>query len=238
MNDILPSWAKLILGPSFDAKAICALDARGHLSIDPAGSLRAFRSVIGSPLSAEQVVVNGMIDKGQVTVLVSAGDAHYSTSRRLPTNISLGDELSPQARLPGLFPNRRWTVPVYSPLRPGQAPVEILHAHVAAEEALYWDDALVRVNVVHYRDDPAGHHEPRCRLWVDRSGNVLKQESVLLGSRLVFMRRTDEAAERLLSTIGVVPSGLELPARLELPADAAAEEPSAVEGPSTVEEPT
>jgi hypothetical protein len=232
MNDILPSWTKLILGRSFDPKAICALDARGHLSIDPAGSLRAFRSVIGSPLSAEQVVLNGMIDKGQVTVLVSAGDAHYSTSRRLPTNISLGDELSPQARLPGLFPNRRWTVPVYSPLRPGQAPVEILHAHVAAEEALYWGDALVRVNVVHYRDDPAGHHEPRCRVWVDRSGNVLKQESVLLGSRLVFMRRTDEAAERLLSTIGVEPSGLELPARLELPADAAAEEPSAVEGPT------
>jgi hypothetical protein len=45
------------------------------------------------------------------------------------------------------------------------------------------------------------------------------------------MRRTDEAAERLLSTVGIEPSGLEPPAD-------AAEEPSAVEGPSAVEEPT
>lgn len=227
MDEILPSWTKFILKNSLDPRALFALDARGHLSIDASGSLRSFRSVICSPSSTEQIVLSGMIDKGQVTVLVNAGDVHYSTSRRLPTNVSLGDELSPQARLPGLFPNRRWTVPVYSPLRPGQAPIEIMHAHVAAEETLYWDDALVRVDVVHYRDDPASHHEPRCRLWVDRAGKVLKQESVLLGSRLVFVRRTDEAADRLLSTIGVDPSGIEPPA-----ADAAGREPAAGGGPS------
>jgi len=212
MDEILPSWTKVILPHSFDPRVPVAFDAHGHLSIDASGGLRSFRSVIGSPSFTEQVVLSGMIDKGQVTVLVNAGDVHYSASRSLPSNISLGDELAPQMRLPGLFPNRRWTVPVYSPLRPGQAPIEILHAHVAAEETLYWDDALVRVDVVHYRDDPASHHEPRCRLWVDRTGKVLKQESVLLGSRLVFVRRTDEEADRLLSTIGVDPAGLRPPA--------------------------
>ena len=201
MNDILPSWAKLILGPSFDPKAICALDARGHLSIDPAGSLRAFRSVIGSPLSAEQVVLNGMIDKGQVTVLVSAGDAHYSTSRRLPTNISLGDELSPQARLPGLFPNRRWTVPVYSPLRPGTSPLQILHALVEGEENMYWGNRLVRVHLVTYREDPSSSRDPRCRLWVDRAGRVLKHESMILGAKLAFLRRTDDEADVLADMV-------------------------------------
>jgi hypothetical protein len=201
MNDILPSWTKLILGRSFDPKAICALDARGHLSIDPAGSLRAFRSVIGSPLSAEQVVLNGMIDKGQVTVLVSAGDAHYSTSRRLPTNISLGDELSPQARLPGLFPNRRWTVPVYSPLRAGGSLIEILHAEVGREESISWGGPLVRVHPVVYREDPARHHAPQCRLWVDRAGRVLRQEAAILGSRIAFVRQTDEEAVALAATL-------------------------------------
>lgn len=230
MDEILPAWAKLLVRQSFDPKAVIALDARGHLSIDAAGSLRSFRSAIGSPSSAEQVVLSGTIDDGNVTVLISAGDVHYSTSRHLPTNVTLGDELSPQARLPGLFPNRRWTVPIYSPLRPGQPPVEVLHAQVVAEETMFWDDALVRVAVVHYRDDPASHHEPRCRLWVDRQGNVLKQESVVLGSRLVFLRRTDEAAERLLATIGVEPTGMEpepLPGRVadgDLPATPAAPE--------------
>ncbi|NCY03222.1 MAG: hypothetical protein EBX36_10030, partial [Planctomycetia bacterium] len=46
--------------------------------------------------------------------------------------------------------------------------------------------------------DPAPHVEPRCRLWVDRSGRVLKQESLMLGSKLVFVRRSDEAAVDLI----------------------------------------
>jgi hypothetical protein len=230
LDEIMPTWTSLLVRKAFPKDGL-TFDARGRLTIDAAGDLRSFMSIVSVPGSSEQVLLNGTVDAGTVRVQVQAGEMRYETTRHLPDRMLIGDELSPQAMMPGLYEGRRWTVPVYSPLRPGQAPVEILHAHVAAEEALYWGDALVRVNVVHYRDDPAGHHEPRCRLWVDRSGKVLKQESVLLGSRLVFMRRTDEAAERLLSTVGIEPSGLEPPAD-------AAEEPSAVEGPSAVEEPT
>ena len=64
---------------------------------------------------------------------------------------------------------------------------------------MFWDDKLVRVDVVNYSDDPAKHREPKCRLWVDRSGRVLKQESLMLGSKLVFMRRTDAAAAELVA---------------------------------------
>ena len=209
MNEVLPAWMKVMLPGTFDPQTLFSLDARGQLSIDPGGSLRSFRSAIDLPATADKVVLSGTIDDGNVTVMVSTRDVHYSTSRHLPNNIMLGDELSPQATLPGLFPNRRWTVPVYSPLRAGQSPIEILHAHVVGEETMFWDDALVRVAVVHYRDDPASHHEPRCRLWVDRRGTVLKQESVMLGSKLVFMRRSDEAAERLLTTIDVEPASSE-----------------------------
>jgi len=59
-------------------------------------------------------------------------------------------------------------------------------------------DDLVRVHVVHYADDPAAHREPRCRLWVDQAGRVLRQESVMLGSRLAFVRRTDAEAQWLV----------------------------------------
>lgn len=219
VQEMLPAWTKLILRDSFDPQATFSFDARGHMSIGPGGSLRSFRSTIDLPAAADRIVLSGAIDDGTVTVLVSTRDVHYSTSRTLPSNISLGDELSPQATLPGLSLNRRWTVPIYSPLRTGQSPIEILHAHVASEEAMFWDDSLSRVHVVHYRDDPASHHEPRCRLWVDRHGKVLKQESVLLGSKLIFIRRTDEAAERLLSTIGVEPQRLEPPAPAAAPGD-------------------
>ena len=109
----------------------------------------------------------------------------------------IGDELSPQATLPGLTEGRRWTVPVYSPLRPGQSPLEILHAEVSGEETIFWEDSLVRVHVVAYREDPSSNREPRSRLWVDRSGRVLRQEAALLGARVSFVRRSDAEAARL-----------------------------------------
>jgi hypothetical protein len=203
-DEVLPAWTKMLLRTSYDPTVSLSLDARGHLTIDPRGDLKSFSSTIVLPATADRVFLNGTIDAGEATVNLQARGMHYTTTRRLPNHIAIGDELSPQATLPGLYQGRKWTVPVYSPLRPGHAPIEILHAQVCGEESLFWDDKLVRVDVVHYRADPSSHHEPRCRLWVDRSGRVLKQESVMLGSKLVFVRRSDEAAERLLEGIDTV----------------------------------
>jgi hypothetical protein len=203
IDEVLPPWTKLLIRHSFDPGTSYALDARGHLSINRKGELRSFNSVVNLPATADRVFLNGRIDDGEVTVDVRAHGMNYSVSRHLPSHIMIGDELSPQATLPGLYPNRQWTVPVYSPLRPGQSPIQILHARVAGEESMFWDDKLVRVDIVNYSDDPAKHREPKCRLWVDRSGRVLKQESLMLGSKLVFMRRTDAAAADLVA--GVLP---------------------------------
>ena len=115
--------------------------------------------------------------------------------------------MSPQATLPGLYEGRRWTVPVYSPLRAANAPIEILHAEVGPEQTIYHDGHLVRVLVVTYRDDPTGNHESRCTLWVDRSDRVLKQEAMLLGCRMTFVRRSDEAAARLVATAAAADRG-------------------------------
>ena len=71
---------------------------------------------------------------------------------------------------------------------------------VTGEETIFWEDRLVHVNAVAYRDDPSSTHEPRCRLWVDRSGRVLKQEAAMLGSKLVFLRRSDASAESLVTS--------------------------------------
>jgi len=203
IDEVMPAWSKPLLRQSFAVGDSYAFDARGHLTIDPKGELRSFRSAVTLPGSADRVFLNGRIDKGDVTIDVQAHGMVYTVSRHLPNHIAIGDELSPQATLPGLYQNRQWTVPVYSPLRPGQAPIQIFHAKVAGEESMFWNDTLVRVNVVHYRDDPAAHRDPRCRLWVDRSGRVLKQESLMLGSKLVFLRRSDEEAEDLIRSVTV-----------------------------------
>lgn len=202
IDKVLPQWAKLLLPTAIDAHASYALDAHGRLSIDPRGELRAFSSVVNIPATGGRVRLDGRIDDGEVHVDVRAHGVDYSVVRHIPRHLTIGDELSPQATLPGLYPDRQWTVPVYSPLRPGQSPIQILHARVAGEESMEWQGRTERVHVVHYRDDPAPHREPKCRLWVDATGRVLKQESLMLGAKLVFLRQSDADAETLIGGAG------------------------------------
>jgi hypothetical protein len=194
LDDMLPPWVGLLLRRAAVDTATVAFDARGRLDIDPAGRLVAFTSRVTLPASVDEVRLTGTVDEGTVKVTIDAGGMQYETTRHLPTHVLIGDELSPQATLPGLYEGRRWTVPIYSPLRPGHSPLEILHAEVNPEETLFWENGLVRAHLVTYRDDPTSDREPRCRLWVDRTGRVLKQETLLLGTRVTFVRRSDESA--------------------------------------------
>lgn len=201
LDDMLPSWAGAMVRQMSRHDGLVTLDARGRLDIDAAGSLRKFASTVSMPGAAQEVVLSGSISGGEATVVIEAGGMRYDVVRQLPNHAMVGDELSPQATMPGLYEGRTWTVPVYNPLRPGHAPIEILHADVGPESTLFWEDGLVRVHVVAYREDPSTRREPRCRLWVDLAGRVLKQEAAMLGSKMTFLRRTDEAAAWLVESV-------------------------------------
>ena len=198
LQEIVPGWTRPLLQKSLPDTAVIPLDASGQIVIDPEGRLRSFRSTVAMPGSDDLVVLRGMVHDGDVTVTVKAGAMQYETRRHLPDQMMVGDELSPQATLPGLYEGRRWTMPVYNPLRAGGPPIEILHAEVGAEEHLYWENQLRRVHVVLYREDPTSPREPRCRMWVDVDGRVLKQEATVLGAKLAFVRRSDESATQLV----------------------------------------
>lgn len=199
VEEVLPSWASALVAGMLRDRGMATFDARGRLSIDSTGKLRAFRSAVSVADMADDVVLEGTVSDGEVAIDVRSGELRYQTSRHLPDQLTLGDELSPQASMPGLYEGRRWTVPVYSPLRPSLSPLEILHAEVGPEETMFWENNLIRVHVVSYRVDPSSSRPPRSRLWVDRGGRVLKQESIVLAGTLVFVRRTDEDAALLVT---------------------------------------
>jgi hypothetical protein len=90
----------------------------------------------------------------------------------------------------------------------------VLYAEVAGEETIFWEDRPTIVNVVTYRNDPSSHREPRCRLWVDAAGRVLRQETAMLGSTMTFLRQSDEVAEKMVE-------------QGDLPADALEDSPTA-----------
>ncbi|MGB8853278.1 MAG: hypothetical protein WCC69_06920 [Pirellulales bacterium] len=208
VEEVLPSWASTLVTGMLRSRGVATFDARGRLAIDSDGRLNAFRSAVSVAGMADDVVLEGTVRDGDVAIDVRAGELHYQTRRHLPDQLTLGDELSPQSLMPGLYEGRRWTVPVYSPLRSGLSPLEIMHAEVGPEETLFWDNNLVRVHVVSYRDDPSSSRPPRSRLWVDRSGRVLKQESMVLAGTLVFVRRSDDDAARLAAEAAEEAAGI------------------------------
>src|SRR5436309_2171720 len=144
------------------------------------------------PLRPGEIVMQGVVEGSQLKLRVDAGDMSYNTERYMPRDALVGDELSPQARLPGLHAGQSWTVPVYNPLRPPDSPMEILQAKVEGHESLNWDGANVDTLLVVYRADSGSAYgasrAARGKMWVDGTGTVLRQEIDLLGSKLAFMR--------------------------------------------------
>jgi hypothetical protein len=115
----------------------------------------------------------------------------------LPQDALVGDALSPQTRLPKLRVGQTWTVPVYSPFRPPRCPLEILQATVERNEGITWNGRKVEAWLVVYSSDPGAGLDSaktsRGKLWVRHDGTVLKQELMILSSRLSFVRLPSES---------------------------------------------
>lgn len=202
LDEMLPAWLQAVVQRGINGRITIPFDTRGTVHLDARGSLRSFTSTVTVPGTDTQVALSGMVDQGVASVVVDAQGVQYEGSRRIPDDAVIGDELSPQATMPGLAIGRRWTVPTYSPLRPAGSPIELLHAHVTGEQTFFWQDQLTRVHEVCYRTDPtAPHHDPRFTMLVDMNGRVLKQDSVFLGARLTFVRRSDDDAKQLAARI-------------------------------------
>lgn len=202
VDEIVPAWAQVFIGNVLAAHPTISLEAAGRMKIDRFGHLRQFQSLVRVPGSEQQVRLEGTIaDDNEVVVSLKAGGIHYETSRYIPDEVALGDELSPQATMPGLYQGRTWVVPIYSPLRASHKPLEILYAKVSGQETLHFDGQFVTTDIVNYRSDTSDHHSPRSRMWVEPRGRVLRHEAVILGSKLAFVRCSDEVADSMVTRL-------------------------------------
>ena len=124
----------------------------------------------------------------------------------LPPKALLSDALSPQTCLPGLHVGQKWSVPVFNPLWPTKSPIEIISAEVEGSETIVWNGTAEKVWLVVYRRDSGtagdSDHNVQGKLWVQRDGAVLRQESMLFDSPVVFIRLTDKETGKLIDTAG------------------------------------
>jgi hypothetical protein len=210
VEELVPAWIRPAVRSAVQPAGMLAMDATSLLEIDPLGRLSGIYSSLNAVGIDTGVVIRGRVRGTTLSGEVRSGIIAQPFERYLPPNALFGDELSPQARLPGLRAGQEWTVPVYSPLRFSESrnPVEVLHAKVEGRESVVIGDDNVLTSVVIYRSDSGsilgGAQTPRGKLWVADDGTVLKQTSRLFGSQLTFVRASPERIEQILKEAVVV----------------------------------
>jgi hypothetical protein len=205
LDELAPGWLGSVLKPALRNFGPLDVDKKSRLVIDPLGRLVGFDSRVRVGEIPDVIKVQGQIEGSALTLVVQSGEMSYKVERYLPPDALMADELSPQARMPGLRVGQTWTVPLYSPFRPLNSPIEVLQASVEREDHMTWDGQAVISRIVVYRSDPGSGlvgNETRGKIWVRDDGLVLRQEVDIFRSRLHFVRLTDSAADEIGSALG------------------------------------
>jgi hypothetical protein len=222
LDQLAPGWLRTSLGWLKKPSLRQGMDARSVLFLDPLGRLTRFESTVGIDTVKDLISLKGELLGNQALVSIRSGEFVYRSEVRLPSGALLSDALQPQSRLPGLRHGQTWTVPVYSPLRPPNAPMEILHAEVEGYDVVPWEGRMERVWLVVYKNDPgaglsSSRQDSRGRLWVRRDGIVVRQEVTVLGTRLTFSRIPEDEAVALqeIADAHQVPEARQAPTHVE-----------------------
>ncbi len=205
VGEMTPSWLRGVLRPLGSRYARFRMDTHSTLVFDALGHLSRFESAVQFEPEADAFKLRGTIDGGKLSLMVRAGDFTYDKEMLLPNSAMLDDAFSPQSELPGLREGQKWTVEVYSPLLPPNAPMEILEATVEGRDPIQWDNQIVNTWLVVYRKDPGTRasrsEKSEGKMWVHPDGTVLKQEVKLLNAPLTLVRLSDKAAMELMNEV-------------------------------------
>ena len=199
LDEIAPGWMGAFVKPVMRQAGRMDMEARSTVEIDPLGRLAGFESRVRMANIRDAIRMRGHMDGNYLRLTVESGDVLLKTKKFLPSEALLGDALSPQGRLPGLRLGQTWTMPVYNPFLPPSSPMEILQATVESNELIVWDGKSVMTKLVVYRADSGSSllasQQTRGKLWVDQDGVVLKQETNMFNSSLMFVRLSPERSE-------------------------------------------
>jgi len=195
LREIAPAW----LLSSLDLQLSDTwMDVRSMSQADPLGRLIGFRSTVALGYLENVATIEGKADDGRLDLTVRAAGMVHKKTIPLPAENNIDGALSPAVNLGRLRVGQHWTVPVYSPLGPPTAPVEILYAHVEREEPIIWNGHIVKTSLVIYANEPAGsdvgYGNWHARAWVAADGRVLKQQIAVVNAYVTFVRQPADVA--------------------------------------------
>ena len=191
IKELAPAWLLPILEPLGGPEGNMPVDTDSTVELT-GGRLKGFRTTVHLGSLHDAILLSGVAKGKELEVSVRLNDFAYTTTTPMSGEALIGDGLSPRSRLARLHVGQTWTEPIYSPFHPPNSPLQILQAEVEREESISWNGEIVRAMLVVYRNDPGSASNasrmPRGRAWVRDDGAVLRQEILVLGSRLVFVR--------------------------------------------------
>lgn len=205
INELAPGWLTGAIKPLLADLPRLDIDKRSRFAIDPLGRLVEFDSRLRLADLPDAIKVQGQVRGSSLWLTVTSDELPATFSTSLSANSLMGDELSPQARMPGLRVGQRWTVPIYSPFSSPGSPLEILQASVEREDRFLWDGKTVNTRVIVYRSDAGsgvGGGAIRGRTWVRDDGVVLRQEVAVFKTPVRFERLADGPAEGIWRSLG------------------------------------
>ncbi|HTU24609.1 MAG TPA: hypothetical protein VMF30_04385 [Pirellulales bacterium] len=220
LDQMVPHWLGGVIKPILNRSGPVDMEMSGWLDIDPLDRIVGFTSSMRLAGIRDAVTVNGIVSGNHLKLTAKSGEIPLDAEVPLAADALVGDGISPQGYLPGLYQGQTWSVCTYSLFHPATNPIEIIQARVEQHEPIVWDGASVKCWVVQYFGDAGTEmsSEPRAKIWVRDDGHdtglVLQQEISLLGSKLRFTRMNAAVGDLVRDT--VKPFGKE-----EIPSDTA-----------------
>jgi len=205
LSEMIPTPLKVMFPALTELDDQYQMDTLHILVFSNDGQLQRFESSVQFEPTRKAIEIYGVVEGAMLSLSVRAGELDFETEMKMPPKVVLSDSLSPEASLQNLYEGRHWTVKAYSPLRPPNSPIEILHAEVDGVQPIFWNGRPVDAWLVTYRADSGwiqrNSDRPRARLWVHPDGTVLKQESAVLDSVMTFVRLPEDEAAEMVKTL-------------------------------------
>jgi len=197
LMELAPTWMRTAIGELGDI----TFDAHTRIEFDALGNFSAFNSRISINNFPSVLNISGRVENSFLELQVRSGNISYTTPIYLPDSKSLNEVLFPDARLPQMYVGRSWREEIYSPFHSPGNPVELVQAEVVSVEAIQYGEEMRKTLRIEYRAMSRSGVPQEARLqaesWVEPSGNVLRRDVYLGGSKLCFTRLEKKAAKEV-----------------------------------------
>lgn len=194
--ELAPSWIRAAVG----SLGSMTFDVMTRVEFDPLGKFSSFNSRVSLNEMPSILKMSGRIEESYLKLKVRSNDFSHTTKIFLPNSEAMSEALFPDAKLPYMHKGRTWQEKVYSPFSSPADPVELVQVEVTERESIQHHDENRIVMRVEYKSITASGIAANARVqgisWVDPvTGDVLRRDVYLGGSKLRFERLTPEAAK-------------------------------------------